>query len=178
MCQGVCHDILPALPVSWSKREIDRGAAEHIWRRGREQIELYVIRVDLCVPVEAFIRPSDSSFRSGRKAGGREGQNALALANNQRHTDTINKLAKCKMKATSFLCLVQQAQLPQCRQQRQQHNINSKSCSPNVALWNASMPISQRSSLPGYESVMKPLHMMGLFKRVICHRTQWCKEKS
>ena len=27
--------------------------------REREQIELYVIRVDLCVPVEAFIRPSD-----------------------------------------------------------------------------------------------------------------------
>ena len=32
---------------------------------GREQIELYVIRVDLCVPVEAFIRPSDSA-RTGK----------------------------------------------------------------------------------------------------------------
>ena len=36
--------------------------------REGEQIELYVIRVDLCVPVEAFIRPSDSgrNFRKGK----------------------------------------------------------------------------------------------------------------
>ena len=35
-------------------------------REEREQIELYVIRVDLCVPVEAVIRPSDSA-RSSRE---------------------------------------------------------------------------------------------------------------
>ena len=40
---------------------------------GRGQIELYVIRVDLCVPVEAFIRPSDS------------GQNALTFILQEPH---------------------------------------------------------------------------------------------